>query len=67
MDELIGEYLPPTEAGVRLRELELIVQHLLSHLAAGHVNVDREADRVVAEVGFVDAIRQGSVVVEPGR
>ncbi len=68
MHEVVNYYLPVDDPHRRFQkpELELIVMQWLGKLATnGNLPYSTEPERVLGELGFVNAVRDGSVLVEP--
>lgn len=66
MSEVVDRYLPLDDPDRRFREreLSLIVLRWLDDLASGHANTSREPERVLSDVGFLDAIDAGTLLTE---
>ncbi|HET7036096.1 MAG TPA: hypothetical protein VFI42_10485 [Thermomicrobiaceae bacterium] len=69
MREIVKDYLPSNEPDRRFREpeLSLIVLRWLGDLAFGHDHPSQDSERVLSQLGFLDAIGEGTVLAEPGR
>ena len=67
MSPVISRYVPPRDSSDRLRELELelLVVHWLTELAAGACDPTQEPESILAGTGFLKAIQGASILVEP--
>lgn len=67
MFSVVERYFPPAieEQRFRGRELQVLVLQWLRDLAAGSNPPDAEAERLLADHGFLDAVRGGQVETEP--
>lgn len=66
MLDVVKDYVPEDDPDRRFREseLELIVMSWLWDLSAGTTRSKTESERVLADLGFITAVRDGSVLVE---
>lgn len=66
MDQVIQRYAPSglTNHWLRGAELEFIVLRWLDDLAAGNRNYEDAAETALAEIGFIEAIDNASVLPE---